>query len=83
MRVLVGPGTGLSQDRAMMEVARALAMPGGPVATLGEIGIRNLSRRLSAAEVALLREALRSTASDPEADDGIVGYVCGGRVVVR
>jgi hypothetical protein len=65
-----------------MEVARALAGPGGSVVTLGDIGVRNLSRRLSAAEVALLREALRSTASDPEADDGIVGYVCGGRVVV-
>jgi|WetSurMetagenome_2_1015567.scaffolds.fasta_scaffold28652_3 hypothetical protein len=82
MRVLVAPGTGLPQDGAMMEVARALAGPGGSVVTLGDVGIRNFSRPLSAAEVALLREALRSTASDPETDDGIVGYVCGGRAAV-
>jgi Phosphorylase superfamily len=82
MRVLVGPGTGLPQDGAMMEVARALAGPNGLVLTLGDVGIRNLSRRLSAAEVALLRTALRATASDPEEDDGIVGYVCGGFAAV-
>jgi hypothetical protein len=82
MNVLVGPGTGLSQDGTMMEVARALAGPDGSVATLGDVGVRNLSRRLSAAEVALLREALRGSASDPEEDDGIVGYVCGGFAAV-
>jgi hypothetical protein len=78
MKVLVGPGTGLPQDGAMMEVARALAGPGGSVGTLGDVGIRNFSRPLSAAEVALLRTALRGTSNDAEEDDGIVGYVCGG-----
>jgi hypothetical protein len=81
MNVLVGPGTGLPQDGAMMEVARALAGPGGSVVTLGDVGVRNFSRPVSAAEVALLRTALRAAASDPEKDEGIVGYVCGGRAV--
>lgn len=79
MRVLVGPGTGLRQDGALMEVAQALVGPDGSVVTLGDVGIYNLSRRLSAAEVALLRAALRGTSNDAEEDDGIVGYVCGGR----
>ena len=84
MRVLVGPradagaagpfddvepGRGLAAD-----AARALAGPRGDVISLGQIGVGNLSRSLSAAEVALLREALKA----PPSEEALVGYVCLG-----
>lgn len=79
MRVLISPRAGLVEDGACLEMAaeaaRALAGPGGPVVSLRDIGIRNLARRLSAAEVALLRQALRGGDED---EPGLVGYVCCG-----
>ncbi len=82
MRVVVGPGIGLLRSGPMMEVARALAGPGGAVAPLADVGVGNFSRPLSAAEVALLRMAL-STGPRDSAEVGreIVGYVCGGRAI--
>lgn len=63
---------------AAEEAARALAAPGGSVVSLPEIGVGNLSRRLSTAEVHLLRRAMSSGGTD---DDGVVGYVCKGRAL--
>jgi hypothetical protein len=78
MRVLLGPGAGLPTGAALA-AARALAGPGGAVVPLAEMGVGNFSRPLSAAEVALLRTALRAAPSDSDEDGHeIVGYVCGG-----
>jgi hypothetical protein len=74
MRVLVGPRTDVAGLGPAAGVARALAGLGGEVASLRQIGVGNLSRPLSAAEVALLRGALRP--QNP--DDALVGYVCLG-----
>jgi hypothetical protein len=71
MRVLVGPRTDLGSDAATTAVAHALAGPEGAVLSLTNVGVRTLSRSLTAAEVALLREALGGV-------DAIVGYVCRG-----
>lgn len=74
MRVLVGPCGVRGPDSISVAVARALAGPDGSVVSLMEIGVRNLRRPLTAAEVALLRKALSG-------EDGVVGYVCGGRLL--
>ena len=58
MRVLVGPRAG-RDDEEVTVVARALAGLHGSVVFLRGLGVRTLSRPLSAAEVALVREALR------------------------
>jgi len=82
MRVLVGPFGNRKQDagcvEAAEEAARALAAPGGSVVSLPEIGVGNLSRRLSAAEVDVLRRAMSSRDTG---DDELVGYVCKGRAL--
>jgi hypothetical protein len=78
MRVLVGPCAGLRERGPVLGPARALAGPGGSVVSLAEIGVRNLSRPISTAEVALLRIALRKAPARPGGNGGIVGYVCGG-----
>jgi hypothetical protein len=96
MKVLVGPCAGVDAAAAIA-VARALAGRGGVVGGSGgpvpgegglvvplrEVGVTNLSRRLSAAEVALLRRAMRDardgSEGGPEAADRVIGYVCGGR----
>lgn len=71
MRVLVGPRVDVDVDRVAAGVARALAGPHGPVVSLSEIGVRNLGRPMTAAEVASLRQVL-------PAGEGLVGYVCRG-----
>jgi hypothetical protein len=71
MRVLVGPRADLGLDAIAAAIVGRLAGPGGAVVSLRETGIRDLSRRMSAAEVALLREALAG-------GDATVGYVCRG-----
>jgi hypothetical protein len=71
VRVLVGPRADLSRDGVGAAAASRLAGPEGEVVSLLEAGVRNLSRRLSAAEVSLLREALMG-------GDATVGYVCRG-----
>jgi purine-nucleoside phosphorylase len=45
------------------------------VVSLPDIGVRNLARRLSAAEVSLLRQVLRE---GDGYEPGLVGYVCRG-----
>jgi hypothetical protein len=79
MRVLVGPFAGSTSHAVCIEgaaeIARALAGPDGSVVSLDDIGVRNLSRRLSAAEVASLRQAFPD---GPEDGAAMVGYVCGG-----
>jgi hypothetical protein len=92
MRVLVGPRSDLERDQVIAAAARALAGPAGSVVSLADAGVGNLSRRLSPAEVALLREALRGgrpggrasaddmfkDESEQTAEGPIVGYVCRG-----
>lgn len=75
MRVLVGPRTDVQSDAQVAGIARALAGGEGMVVPLRETGVKNLSRRLSEAEVVLLREALGGR--PPEAGS-LVGYVCRG-----
>jgi len=78
MRVLAGPRLDLEHDPTAALVARRLAGPDGAVVSLAAAGIRNLSRRLSAAEVALLRAALED--GRPGDTPGVlIGYVCRGR----
>ncbi|MHB0980734.1 MAG: hypothetical protein ACYC5Q_11830 [Thermoleophilia bacterium] len=66
-------------------VAQALAgAGGGPVVDLASAGVRNLRRRLSAAEAHSLRKALLGLGpgedlSPREPWDTVVGYVCTGR----
>ena len=87
MRVLAGPRVDLRPDGIAATVAQSLAGPEGSVIPLGEIGARNLSRLLSAAEVHLIREAMLGT--DPgdyaarecgrgRQEDRLIGYVCLG-----
>lgn len=71
MRVFVGPRVDPGLGGAVMEAARSLAGPGGHVISLRDVGVRNLRRRLSPAEVALLRQAFGR-------DDPVIGYVCQG-----
>lgn len=70
MKVVVSPRASLEGGEAT-SVARTLAGAGGVVVSLPQVGVRTLKRPLSAAEVALLREALAG--EEPE-----VGYVCQG-----
>ncbi len=66
-------------------VAKALAgADGGRVVDLASAGVKNLRRRLSAAEVQSLRKALLGLGpgedlSPREPGDTVVGYVCTGR----
>lgn len=87
MRVLVGPRVDLRSGGVTAALAERLAGPEGTVVSLREVGVGNLSRRLSAAEVHLLRGAMLG--GDPEqcakagwgqgrGRVGIVGYVCRG-----
>jgi hypothetical protein len=71
MRVVVGPRVDLSQDTLAAAVARTLAGPDGELVSLRQAGVKNLSRQITQAEVALLRDALRGV-------DPVVGYVCRG-----
>ncbi len=72
MRVLVGPRINPATDMVATAVSHALAGPEGSVVSLLDSGIKDLSRPLSGAEVALLRGVLTG-------EDAIVGYVCKGR----
>ena len=77
MRVLLSPraegipGAG--------NVAAVLAGHGGNVVSLARAGVSNLARRLSPAEVHLVRKAL----SGPDSAEEVVGYVCSGRWLRR
>jgi Phosphorylase superfamily len=87
VRVLVGPRVDLRPGGVAAVLAERLAGPEGTVVFLREAGVSNLSRRLSAAEVHLLRGAMLG--GDPEkyakagwgqgaGRDGVVGYICQG-----
>ena len=86
MRVIVGPRSDLERDQVVAAAARALAGPTGSMISLADVGVGNLSRRLSPAEVALLRGVLRGSGPEDDASAGdvrdgegpIVGYVCKG-----
>jgi purine-nucleoside phosphorylase len=71
MKVLAGPRVDLSKDTPATAAALALAGPDGELVSLLEVGVKNLSRQITQAEVALLRKALRC-------EDLVVGYVCMG-----
>jgi hypothetical protein len=83
MRVLLGPGAELAPGGRAAAIAELLAGPEGAVVSLRDVGVRNFSRRLSEAEVALLRETLLgldpgSLPGEDRERGGIVGYVCRG-----
>jgi hypothetical protein len=61
------------------EMAAALAGDEHSVVSLVRAGVNNLTRRLSPAEVHLVRRALSRAGSA----DGVVGYVCRGRCLER
>jgi len=86
MRVVVGPRTDPGSTDIAVSTARRMAAPAGEVVFLHQVGVRDLERPLSAAEVVLLREALGGTGpverAHPTADGAVVGYVCRG-VAVR
>lgn len=71
MRVLVAPRAGSAEGDLPSAVARSLAGPGGEVIFLGRLGVRNLARPLTAAELTVLRAALAGAGP-------VVGYVCRG-----
>lgn len=79
----MGPGVDLSRDVTMATVARVLAGVDGEVVSLRQPGVRNLSRPLTQAEVALLRGALLGESAPTPRRRGansLVGYVCAGVV---
>lgn len=81
MKVLVTPYVDLTRDEAAAQVAWTLAGPEGGVVSLREVGVKNLSRPITPAEVALLREVLRDGDSPKRVHDATsepVGYVCRG-----
>lgn len=79
--MLVTPRLDLDRDQAAADVARSLAGPEGTVVCLTEVGVKNLSRPITRAEVAWLRQALQGT-GDPDSEcggeAGIVGCVSAG-----
>ena len=78
MRVLVGPRLEPGSEALTATVAKALAGPDGEVVWLQQAGVKDLSRRLTQAEVARLRAALAGDAGAEHAGPGVVGYVCKG-----
>ena len=87
MKVLVGPRVDLGSDVVAAELAERLAGPGGTVLSLPVVGVGNLGRRLSAAEVYLLRKAMLGVDPDRRADAkrepqgggrDVIGYLCRG-----
>jgi hypothetical protein len=82
MKVLVGPRVDLGEDAVAAAVVRAMTGAAGEVVLLAQVGVSDLSRPLSQAEVGLIRGALRpagdhgsgASASGPP----VVGYVCWG-----
>ena len=81
MRVLVSPGA--SATAAGLDTARALAGTDGVVIESSAVGVRNLRRRLSQAEVHAVRRALLGSGAGADLaprhpEDAVVGYVCTG-----
>jgi hypothetical protein len=87
MRVLVGPRVDSPSGGVLAVFIERLAGAEGEIEPLGKLGVGNLSRRLSAAEVHLLRVAMLGGEPEKHLDarrlrrdgwDGLVGYVCRG-----
>ena len=77
MRVLLSPrAEAISGAR---ELAVVLAGHLDDVVSLARVGVTNVARRLSPAEVQLVRQALSGTGTADE----VVGYVCSGRRLRR
>jgi hypothetical protein len=81
VRVLVSPNASVAPNGRA--IAAGLAGDGSDVIDLAQFGVRNLSRRLSRAEIHALRKALLGLGLGQEPrprdpDDGVVGYVCTG-----
>ena len=71
MKVLAGPRVDLAADGPAARLCRQLAGDGGEVVFLAALGVGNPYRGFSAAEVEVLRGALRG-------QTGVIGYVCAG-----
>ena len=81
MRVLVGPRADVEGETSVVRVAGALAGPEGAIVSLRSAGVNTLSRPLSGAEVALVRQALTGgapTVAGEQITGSLVGYVCRG-----
>ncbi len=74
MKVFVGPRTDPLPGGSVMEAARRLAGREGTVVSLRQLGVRDLGRLLSTAEIALLRQAFGR-------EEPVIGYVCRGATV--
>lgn len=88
MRVLVSPrvdrllrGGGGAAGRPAKMVAETLAARENALVSLAESGARDLSRTLSAAEVAVVRAALAPERSPGCAGESVVGFVCTGSLL--
>ena len=83
MRVIFGPRIEPDGSGILGDIIRSLCGPEGEKVSLRRAGVADLSRPLTRAEVALLRQALvgggRASDADPTVGtDRLVGYVCGG-----
>jgi hypothetical protein len=72
MKVLVSPKA--ARLPGAEAISRLLAGEDGVVVHLGPLGVTNLARRLSEAEIHAVRRALEGMI-----EDGVAGYVCSGR----
>lgn len=84
MKVLVSPSIDPSQNASAAIVRQVLGVTGPAVVSLPEVGVPDLSRPLTQAEVARIRAALRDDDPQPieiDGTEGTVGYVCRGTVV--
>lgn len=75
MKVLIGPRVDLAADPGTAAVCGRLAGEDGQVVSLADLGVNNLHRQLSPAEVEAIRVQLRQVR---RTEAGVVGYVCRG-----
>jgi hypothetical protein len=78
VKVLTGPRLDLRHDPLAIAIGHSLAGTDGTLASLCDLGVRSLSRQLSAAEVGLLRKGFRAEAAPGPGGSGLLGYVCRG-----
>ena len=83
MRVVLGPRIESEGSGALGDVVQALCGAEGEKVSLSRAGVADLSRPLTRAEVALLRQALvgggrMPSAASPAGTDSLVGYICQG-----
>jgi purine-nucleoside phosphorylase len=75
MKVLVGPRIDLEAEPGPAAVCKRLAGEDGKLVCLADLGIKNLYRRLSGAEIEAIRRELQVVRGGGES---LVGYVCRG-----